>query len=213
MIHKHIVNIGYPRCGTSWLWTHAGFQPTQDKENQILMTSLNFKHYLNYFGQFDVSANFQPNLWYVDREIIKFVQQHATHISIIVRNPYNFVERFYDWIHRTQLQADLVNYIINSGYVRYCDVINRWRSDTVKFKIFLFDDLQSDPQTFLQNYLTFCALPAKTDHKSDLYKPINANPKQIRTTLKFTAAQINVVNQEIDKFQQLVDRDLSHWKK
>ena len=92
MIDRHIVNIGYPRSGTSWLWNCSGFAPRHDKENTLLMDNLNFDQYVKYYSQYRISANFQPNLWHVDTEIIKFVQQHASHITLIVRNPFDFVD-------------------------------------------------------------------------------------------------------------------------
>jgi hypothetical protein len=213
MIEKHIVNIGFPRCGTTWLWHHAKFEPFDDKENQILMTSLDFDQYVNYYKKFRVSANFQTNLWHVDREIINFIHQHATHISIIVRNPYDFVARYYDWIQTSQCQSELVQYIISAGYVRYSDIIARWRSDSLKFQIFFFEDIESDPEKFLNDYLKFCNLPVVKNNQIDYNKKKNPSIKPQRTLLTFTPQQVEYINQEIDKFQLLVDRDLTHWKK
>ena len=213
MIEKHIVNIGYPRCGTSWLWRCAKFEPVHDKENKILMTDLNFDRYQAHYNQYQVSANFQTNLWHVDREIISFVHQHASHISIILRNPYNFSERYFDWIHRPQNQSDLVNYIVSAGFLNYYDVVTRWMPGARKFKIFFFEDLESSPQQFFEDYMSFCELPIANSQHINYNTKINANPKLKKTTIEFTENQILFINQEIDKFQQLVDRNLSHWKK
>lgn len=213
MIEKHIVNIGFPRCGTSWLWKNANFNPRFDKENQILMTDLDFDHYLNYYKRYNVSANFQTNLWQVDKEIIQFVHSCATHISIIVRDPYNFVERYYDWIHKSQEQSVLVDYIVYDGFIRYHDIVNRWKPKLSKFKIFFFEDLAADPGQFFEDYMSFCEITVANSKNINYDEKINVNPKNKKTKIIFTEKQINYINQEIDKFQTLVDRDLTHWKK
>jgi hypothetical protein len=149
----------------------------------------------------------------VDREIVQFVQQHATHISIIVRNPFDFVERYFDWIHRDQDTATLTQYLVSSGYVNYRDVIARWVVGAKKFQIFFFEDLEHDPETFFQNYMTFCQIPIVETDRFNYHTKVNANTKQEKITIDFTKHQISFINQEIDRFQMMVDRDLSHWKK
>jgi len=212
MIQKHIVNIGHPRAGTTWLWKCAGFEPRVDKENSILTTSLDFDHYTKYYSQYQVSANFQTNLWCMDTEIIKFVQQQATHITFIVRNPFNFVERYFDWVHRGQDVDTLTKYLLSNGFVNYKDIVDRW-SGAVKFQIFFFEDLEQDPVKFLEEYMAFCQLPVAENTLINYNTKVNVNPKQEKIKLNFTDKQIALVNQEIDRFQTVVSRDLAHWKK
>jgi hypothetical protein len=213
MIKKHIVNIGHPRNGTTWLWAHAGFEPNDDKENLILNTDLNFDRYVEYYSQYLVSANFQTNLWCVDREIIKFVHQHATHITFIVRNPFDFVERYFDWIYHGQDIATLTEYIISSGYVKYKNIVDRWAIGNAKFKVFFFEDLEHSPVEFLKEYMTFCQLPIEENKFIKYNVKVNANPKQEKIKINFTNTQIDLINQEIDQFQSIANRDLTHWKK
>jgi hypothetical protein len=215
MIEKHIVNIGYPRSGTSWLWHNANFEPRDDKENQILLSSLNFEQYTSYYNQFKVSANFQPNLWFVDTEIIKFVNQHATHTSLILRNPFDLVERYFDWIHKEQDVLPLTDFIVFSGMTNYYDVIKRWSNGAANFCIFFFEDLQQDPGKFLNEYLSFCDLPLPVAKSStvDYNKKINANKKTKKVKLEFTKHQIEYINAQIEKVQTLIDRNILHWKK
>lgn len=219
MIKKHIVNIGFPRTGSTWLWNCAGFEPSNNKENDILTTSLDFDKYINYYKQYQVSANFFVSLWMVDREIIKFVQQHATHISLVVRNPYNFIERFFDWIDWTNLidcgqdQKTTINYLVTSGYIKYRDIVDRWSTTDANFKVFFFEDLENNPYKFFKQYMEFCQEPIAKNKNIDYNRKINANPKTQKIKLEFSSDQINLINQEIDRFQQVVDRDLTHWKK
>lgn len=217
MRQKHIVNIGMPRCGTTWLWHHSNFQPKQDKENSILTTVLDFERYTSYYKQFDVSANFNPNLWMVDREIINFLQKNSTHISFIVRNPFDFVERYYDWIHQVGHDPKTTtDYIVNNGYLRYTDIVARWTQslpEGVRFKVFLFEDLTRDSEKFFYNYMDFCDIPVAQNANINYNIQINQNKKVAQTKIKFLQHDIELINQEIDQFQQSIGRDLTHWKK
>jgi hypothetical protein len=219
MIEKHIVNIGHMRCGTTWLWVRAGFDSTSTekninyalKENNLLMTDLDFDKYTKFYRQFKISANFNPNLWKIDRELIKFVQQHASHITFIVRNPFNFIERVVDYIIDEQELTELTNFVIHSGFIKYYDIVTRWASGSRNFKIFFFEDLESNPVQFLRDYMSFCELPIPGTQHIEYYKKINAISKPNKISLSFTTDQIDNINQEICKFQKVVDRDLSHW--
>lgn len=214
MIDRHIVNIGYPRSGTSWLWNCSGFAPRHDKENTLLMDDLNFDQYVKYYSQYRISANFQPNLWHVDTEIIKFVQQHASHITLIVRNPFDFVERYIDFINPDQVPTEtLMNYVIYSGSIKYRDVATRWGSSAKKFQIFYFDDLEKNPFRFLTEYMAFCQIPVVKNPNIDYNLKFNANPKKEKIKINFTKDQIDFINHEIDLFQSVVDRNLTQWKK
>jgi hypothetical protein len=213
MIEKHIVNIGLPRSGTSWLWHCAGFEPHGDKENTILMKGLDFDWYIKYYNKYQVSANFQPNLWCVDREIIRFVHQHATHITFIVRNPFDFVERYVDWIRHEQEVAVLVDFILSRKFINYKDIADRWSAGAVKFQVFFFDDLEQNPSAFFKDYATFCQLPVAENNMFNYNTVVNANPKQEKIKIAFTDKQVAMINSEIDRFQSIVNRDLTHWKK
>jgi hypothetical protein len=213
MIEKHIVNIGFPRTGTTWLWRCVGFDPSHDKENDILTADLDLDQYVNYYSQYQISANFNPNLWCMDREIIKFIQQHATHITLIVRNPFDFVERFFDFVHQDEEVAVLTEFLVSGGFVNYKDIVDRWSYESAKFKVLFFEDLERDPITFFNDYLDFCQISIAKNKIIDYNVKVNANPKQEKIRLNFTDNQIRVINQEIDRFQTMVDRDLTHWKK
>ena len=214
MIDKHIVNIGYPRCGTSWLWKCSGFEPRDDKEENLLLEDLNFEQYVKYYSQHRISANFHTNLWHMDTELIKFVQHHASHITLIVRNPFDFVERFFDWIYTDQTSAEtLTDFIVYRGYVQYHDIVMRWGSSAKKFQIFYFDDLEKDPYGFFTEYMKFCQIPVVKNPNINYTQKVNANPKKEKTKINFTVDQTKFINHQIDLFQSVVDRDLTHWKK
>lgn len=213
MIDQHIVNIGFPKTGTDWLWSHAGFGPLSAKENRILMQELDFDKYIKHYSQYRVSANFQTNLWHVDREIINFVHQHATHITIILRNPFDFVQSYFDWIYVGQEPQSLLNHIVYSGFMQYRDIVDRWNTNDNRFQMFFFDDLENNPFKFFQDYMAFCQIPVEQNKNINYNVKINANRKTTKAKLKFSADQVNFINNQVDRFQPLVNRDLTHWKR
>jgi hypothetical protein len=90
--------------------------------------------------------------------------------------------------------------------------VDRW-SGAAKFQIFFFEDLEQDPAKFLEEYMAFCQLPFAENTLINYNTKVNVNPKQEKIKLNFTDKQIALVNQEIDRFQTVVSRDLAHWKK
>jgi glycine cleavage system H protein len=79
--------------------------------------------------------------------------------------------------------------------------------------ISLNEDLENNPYKFFKQYMEFCQEPIAKNKNIDYNRKINANPKTQKIKLEFSSDQINLINQEIDRFQQVVDRDLTHWKK
>ena len=71
MKSKHILNIGYPKCGTSWCWHVLQQQPwfsaPREKENQDLMKGISVNNYFDSFRDYDITANFTPSNFAVDR--------------------------------------------------------------------------------------------------------------------------------------------------
>lgn len=217
MKHKHILNIGFPRCGSTWLWEnlcqHPDLNsPLYEKENAILFSN-NFTSYYDFYKNYNISANFNPNIWLIDTELIKYLNQFTTHISIILRNPYDFVERYYDFIgHSFNHQSEFIDFLINQPHLRYYDICSRWvDNSTAKFSIFYFDDIVTNSGLFLSKYFEFCELDVIL--AKDFGKIRNQNSKELKTKLDFSKEQIKIINRQIDNFSTLSDRDLSHWKK
>ena len=63
--------------------------------------------------------------------------------------------------------------------------------------------------------MDFCNEPIPIAKMSDIDYTIkiNANPKFKKSKIEFTTAQIKYINNEIDRFQMLVNKNLSHWKR
>ena len=218
MKQQHILNIGFPRCATTWLWNilidHPMINfPWDQKENSLIFDAL-CNDYENFYNQYDISANFNPNLWMIDQELIKYLGQHATHVSIILRNPYNFIERYYDFVGRSMKPNEFIDFLIGCNYVDYSKIVNRWVtniSSSTKFKIFYFDVIEANPKIFLSKYFEFINLDAiMTNDVDQIY---NETIHQSRTSLNFTSKQREIINQQIVDFSKTVNTDFSHWIK
>lgn len=211
---KHIANIGFPRCGTTWLWhqlvQHPEIGPANyPKEDQIFLSKQNFLEYSRVYQDHDISLNFDVELWSVDQELIKFVNSYATHISLILRDPYDFLERWHAWLDVNISNEEFIDQWIESKMICYADIVQRWFNivGTEKFKVFLFEDLQKNPKQFLLDYFEFCGVDCVDIDNCEI--PQNQNP--IKTHLAFTKKQQQIINSEILKFQSVINKDLSHW--
>jgi hypothetical protein len=206
MKNKHIVNVGLPRCATTWVWHNILHHLDSDldiynKENPLLLNG-SYSQYKDFYNQYTVSANFNPNLWHIDTDLIRYIDQYATHISIIFRNPYEFIERYCDWIKVPDPEQD-VNFIIESKFVDYYEISARWKNNTTKkFNIFYFEDIVSDPKLFLLNYFDFCEFDCSVPSTFD--KVVNQNPK----TTKIKDKNLTVKNfMSVGNSTQAIDFD------
>lgn len=215
----HLLNIGFPRCGTSWLWANLNKHPGINfhsfvKENDFFFNDKNFINYQDQFLPYEISANFNPNLWMIDQELIKFLGNYATHVSIILRNPYSFAERYYDFIKHNQSHNEFIEWLLFNRFFDYSNIVRRWTnnlpSNTI-FKIFYFDDLEHNPTDFLSKYFEFINIDVIID---DTHKQrINQNLKTEKTKLTFTDEQKSIINNYIDNFSQLSEKNLTNWKR
>jgi hypothetical protein len=217
MESKHILNIGFPRCGSTWLWRNLTQHPSVDKpgyikENKIMFDDT-YLGYKDFYKNYNVSANFNPNLWTIDLELIKYLSNYATHVSIIFRNPYDFIQRYYDFIFRGKDTNDIVDRLISLKYVDYQTICSRWVDSinfNTKFKIFYFDDLVANSDLFLSNYFKFCQLDDILIKDSHIVK--NATVHLDKTLINFSKEHKKTINQYIDNFSTYTNTDFSHWK-
>lgn len=212
---RHILNIGHPRCATTWLWHNLIQHPSMDKaiyhkENQILFTASCFQDYIDFYSRFDNSANFNPNIWIIDRELISFLAPHVTHISAILRNPYDFLERYYDFAGNHHSHDSFVQWALEYRIIDYKYIFERWR-DAIgcdsKLQIFFFDDIKKDPKLFLEKYFAFCDLPAILDANFAKAKNISMSS---RSVIDFTDYK-KIINDKIKTFGDQINADLTDW--
>lgn len=219
MKQKHILNVGHAKCATTWLWVQLSRHPALDiaslpKEPFDFLETLDFDRYCSTYKDLDVSANFHVMTWCLDQDLIRLMNQVTTHATIMLSDPFLFINRQYKWIPSVSLSpSEFVDMCIDTKFICYQQIAQRWINnlDPGKFKILLYDDLVNKPRQFLSDYLNFVGLEDLDIVDYDQHQNVNTDP--LNADLTFTSTQIQLVNQEIDKFQQLIGRDLTHWKK
>jgi len=227
MKQKHIINIGHPKCGTTWLWKQLDRHPAVTsgilKENNMFLNTVDIAQYKNYYNQYDITTNFHITQWAMDQAMIQQLGTCTTHASVILRNPYDFIERWKDWlevhdsikpykIYNTKFSdLEFVDWCLTSNIIQYAEIVSRWTRNLVsaKFKVFLYEDLKKDSAQFLSNYFDFCGL--ENIKIPDSEQPVNVNPNTVRKKLSFDKNQISTINNEIKMFEELIERDLTHW--
>lgn len=215
MKQKHILNIGMPKCGTTWLWAQLYQHPDVrliglQKEPPYFLENINFDSYKKLYKNFDVSANFHVSTWQIDQCLIQQLDSVATHTTILVSDPYLFIERFYNWLPKELDRSEFVDMCINSKHICYSEIVNRWTKNLAnsKFKILIYDDLVNDSLQFLSDYFNFCGL--RDVVLPDYKRIINAN-LQPKISVPFSTQQIKAINAEVEKFEKLTGRNFSHW--
>jgi hypothetical protein len=219
----HILNIGYPKCGTTWLWklisqqpwfATFGGEPWVEKENTKLIRGVAVSEYIKPYTDHDITANFAPSNFAIDRYIIKQLSELPTvQLSIILRNPYDLYWSLYNFLPNPT-QVTYNNFIINlsnqSWFTRPAHVIKRWQQFFGKdrFCIFFYDDLQKNSSDFFNNYCKQMRLPDPVI--SDI-RPKNVT-RYTHTDMELDSNLIVLINQEIDNLQACVDYDVLKWK-
>jgi hypothetical protein len=215
MLKKHILHIGFPRCGSTWLWHNIFHYLDQsidfyDKENQILFQTADLEKYSTHYKKYQVSANMNPNTWMLDQSIIRSLNPYVTHVSCILRNPFEFTERYCNFISMTD-PITAVDFVLTQGMLQYSTIYQRWRENfNGKLKFFLFEDLENDGTVFYREIVDFYNFDLyNTTIPKTLTSKINSNSNNQK--LFFSKHQTNVINDEINKFSKVVNRSLSHW--
>jgi len=225
MKKKHLLNIGYPKCSTTWLWdvitSQEWFSPEHNvhKENFELLQHGDIQRYYETYQQFDISANFATAMFAIDRYLIKQLADNPQiQVSIIVRNLfelnfslYNFLTT-YNKISSIDYQDNLDNLFEQGSWWKSpATIIQRWMEffDSTRFKVFLYDDIKESNNEFLKNYCLQMDLPPVKEHE---YPAINLTRYNPNAGNILRDHQIEIINEEIEKLEFLLEKDLSHWK-
>lgn len=213
----HILNIGYPKCGTSWLWLNLTKQSwfsnaMGKKENRAFIYRSTVEQYLDQYNKFDITANFLPNMFCVDRYVVKKLSECATiQPSIILRNPYDLYWSLFNYLIHDEPNYDaFVNNLINQHWFNHVDqIIPRWQEQFGdRFKMFFYEDLKTNPEKFIVDYCATMGLPCIECINTELENTTSYGAKSDSTLSPATIAQIN---KDIMQLQTKLDRDISHW--
>ena len=194
MKHQHILNIGYPKCGTTWLWdtlvSNNSIADHIEKENYSLITGTSVAEYCNQYTA-DTTANFCTGNIVLDRYVIdQLAQLPQMRASIIIRDPIQLLWSVYSY-HKIS-HTDFVSwcYVMcdSKWFINPAQIIGRWQNSFGdRFKIFWYDDLKQDNQQF---YLDYC-------------QTMNIDPKHARMLSKTNVTRYTNDMPEVD--QDIVD--------
>jgi hypothetical protein len=178
-----------------------------EKEIQFLFEhSDDVSGYKSQFSEFNVSLNFNPMNWALDTKQLRSLSTVTTHSSICLRNPYDMLYSWYNFVGTRP--KNYVDRYIELNFVDYTDTLRRLRNHFDPL-VLLFDDLNYDPQKFLDsvtNHLGLTNIP--------YYSSIEiANKKKTNDHLEYSDKQVETINICIDEFSEYMGRDLSHWKR
>lgn len=225
MKKKHLLNIGYPKCSTTWLWSVLASQEwveathRVDKENYELLRHGDIQQYYETYKQFDISANFCPVMFAIDRYLIKQLANNPQiQVSIIVRNLFDLNFSLYSFLQGTnQTIADYQDNIDNllkqgTWWTSPATIIQRWMEffDSTRFKVFFYDDIKESNNEFLKNYCLQVDLPLVKKQEYPLVNRTTTYKENISGQMQ--DHQIEIFNEEIEKLEFLLEKDLSHWK-
>jgi hypothetical protein len=202
---RHYVNLGTAKTATTWLFytlMHSNeIDYAGDKEPDITMLT-SFEKYNEYYKNYNIGLNFNPNCWMLDSNQLSYINSVATHQSIIFRNPYDFANSLYNFWNSQSLDSDI---FLSSFayYFDYAKILNRLNDNIM---ILYYDDIVNDPQGVVNQITNYIEIA-----------PVTATPTKINITtytkyLSFSDKNVKLFNNYIDQFQDCVQKDLLHWK-
>ena len=219
MKNNHILNIGYPKCGTTWCWELLTQQPwfaiPREKENFDLIKGVTISEYTNFYQSYDITANFCTSNFALDRYIIKQLSELPTvNVSIILRNPFDLQWSMYNYLPNhgnMDYNSSFVNIINQSWFTKTSHIIKRWQKyfGTTRFHIFFYDELKENNNLFFNKYCRRLNLPNPTIQDSS---PVNVS-RYVYNENSLDPGVVSMINQEIEKLQDCVEYNVLKWKK
>lgn len=220
MKQTHIINIGYPKCGTTWCWRlleqQHWFDTPREKENSDLISGISVADYIDSYANYNITGNFETSTFAVDQYVIKQLSElSSVRVSIILRNNFDIFWSLFNFLPTSSIDQDynkwVANMIAQSWFHRPSHIIKRWQKyfNTDRFYIFFYDEIQKDSSNFFNNYCKQMSLPTPVIIDNNI---INKT-RYTCTNDKLDYNLVKIINQEIDDLQNLVEYDLSTWKK
>ena len=212
MKQLHLLHIGLPKSGTTWLWHKIKYNidSTLDKEIHFFNTELDVKMYYDLYSMYNISANFPTNFFTIDQFLIKQLSLISKNIkcSISLRSPMSFACSYYNFIKFDKGVDEFSTYFFDTQLYDYYSYIIRWKKFFPDLHILFFDDLINNPKLYYKDYCNFTGLVY--NNKQDFTKKINAQ-KNYNTSITFNKEQTNIINCSTKKLENLIERELSSW--
>lgn len=226
----HYINIGMPKSGTSWLFNRLLDHPDVDfdrrefKENNFFLdNSDNFDLYADPYRDYNVSMNF-PTHYYLLADpygseklpTLRAMIGSASHVSITFRNPYDFIQSYYNFcldkktIDPAVTPREFIGHLSHSTalwYGRIYDIIqHQCHLQDKPFAAFYYDDLSEDYQNFYNSVTSFIGL-----------RQFNVQNNKDNVTRYATemdvSEHIGHINSHIRDLEFYSNKNLDHWKR
>lgn len=219
MQHKHVLNIGYPKCATTWLWdqlaSQSWFSSTREKENYDLIRGVSVKNYVEEYSKLKITGNFCPLYHALDRYIIDQLSGNKNIIaSMILRNPFDLYWSLYNFLNKDSnitYSAYVRRLIDQQWFNQFYKIIDRWQTyfSPDQFFVFSYDDIAINQEEFLINYCNTLELPIiNTSNK------IKSNVTRYRYSNNLLDDDLIVkINKDIELLGPQVSFLTEHWKK
>lgn len=213
----HVLNIGYPKASTSWLWHTLTENKIMSlhpyKENYKLFLGQSIEEYKQEYSYADITGNSCPAMLAIDRYVIQQLAEIDTvRASLVIRNPFEMMWSYYNRnkIAVEDFETHCYNLYDQGWLLQPGKIVTRWRNvfGNDRFKLFFFDDCQQDPSKFFRDYCDQMTIPLGD------YKHINATNRTGYTAPmpELSKDLVALINREISLLESTVDKDLSNWK-
>ena len=228
MIEKHILNIGPPRSGTTFIWENLCHQSwfhhiASDKENYLLLENgCDIDNYCNFYNQYQISGNFSPTMVYFDRYLIQALRKIPNVcISVIIRDPISWTISQLQFTN-TKI-GDFNKALQHLKTLHLAKFINRWKQEFGEVNIFFFEDLVKDSSKFFTDYCQKMNLPDVEIFIETEMKPGDSTtelstsrcrsiPNSTYQEVSISPASKKLLIQYISDLEELTNRSLYHWK-
>lgn len=213
----HVLNIGYPKTSTTWLWhmlTENNIMALHPyKENHKLIFGQSIDEYKKEYSYADITGNSCTAMLAIDRYVIKQLFEIDTvRASLIIRNPFEMLWSYYNWAGITieDFETHCYNLYDQGWLLQPSKIVTRWKTifGEERFKLFFYDDCLHDSENFFKNYCNQMTIPLGE------YQILRAtNRTNYSTTMpKLSKDLVKLINHEIELLELTVDKNLSAWK-
>ena len=217
----HLLNIGYPKTGTTWIWDQLAKIPEisfpMEKENSRFWQGQQLEDYIACYNKWYITGNFFTYNFSLERYRIKQLSLiNTTQVSFILRQPLDLAWSLYFFLNidRSQITFDdHCTEILNQSWFFSADkIITRWQQKFGdRLHIFYYEDFVKDNHKFFSDYCDeMLGLSCNTiELDNSIINSTNylgKNKPQIGPEL---TKRFNI---HIEELQKVVDKDLSHWR-
>ena len=177
----HLLNIGFPKTGTTWLFRQIEKQSWFDQKNitkeiNLIEKDQSFNQYISKYNNYNYTANFNPNLYMLGSSHVKLLHKiRSSSVSITLRNPFEQLVSYYyfsklsghgspiPYENKKDLFQWTDDFLETKSLSNYSKIIDRWMQYFSNLKIFLYDDLRDNPIAFFEKYSNEMNLPECRD--------------------------------------------------